>query len=120
MEAGRGWATPPDGYLDAVGGQPMLPAAAAAQDLARAEAWADPTRLHHAGRSAGGLLDAARASLAASLTALQRPGSVAIRADEVFLTGSPARAQALALAGCADPLAICAVEAAAHAFRKSG
>lgn len=113
MEAGRGWATPPDGYLDAVGGQPVLPAAAAAADLARAEAWADPTRLHHAGRRAGALLDAARASLAASLTALQVPGAAPIGPEEVFLTGSPARAQALALAAQPDPVAICAVEAAA-------
>ena len=113
MQAGGGWATPPDGYLDAVGGQPVLPAAALAQDLARAEAWADPTRLHHPGRRAGALLDAARASLAASLSALQAPGCTPIRPDEVFLTASLARAQALALAACADPVAIGAVEAAA-------
>lgn len=113
MEAGRGWAQPPDGHLDAVGGQPILPAAALAQDLARTEAWADPTRLHHAGRRAGALLDAARASLADSLSALQVPGASPIRPEEVFLTGSLARAQVLALAGCPDPLAVGSVEATA-------
>jgi cysteine desulfurase len=113
MEAGRGWATAQDGHLDAVGGQPILPAAAIAQDLARAEAWADPTRLHHAGRRAGALLDAARVSIADSLTAVQVPGADPILPEEVFLTGSLARAQVLALAASADAVAIGAVEAAA-------
>ena len=109
------WATPVPGFLDAAGGQPILPAAAAALALARDEAWADPTRLHHAGRRAGALLDAARASLASSLTALQVQGAAPVRPEEVFLTGSPARARrlALALASAAGPgpLAISAVEA---------
>lgn len=58
---------PPAGYLDAVGGQPLLPEARRAWLAAVEQAWSDPARLHHEGRRAGMLLDAARASLAASL-----------------------------------------------------
>ena len=60
----------PDGYLDAVGGQPVLDSARSAGAIAQSQAWADPTRLHHAGRKAGILLDAARTSIAASLSSV--------------------------------------------------
>lgn len=82
--------TPPFGYLDAVAGQPMLPAArqgwAAAADLA----WSDPARLHHVGRRAGAVLDAARASLAQALGA---------RPEDVALVSSGPTGLALALQG---------------------
>ncbi len=84
------WAEPPQGYLDAVGGQPLLPVAAEAWSAAQAQAWADPARLHHRGRRAGMVLDAARASLATSL---------GVRPAEVFLASSAAAAMAAAIAG---------------------
>ncbi len=83
---------PPEGYLDAVGGQPLLPAARQAWTAASEQAWADPARLHHLGRRAGMLLDAARASVAASL---------GIRPEEVFFTSSGPTAVATAVAGLA-------------------
>ena len=75
--------TPPVGLLDAAGGQPLLPAARQAWLAAIEDGWADPARLHHAGRRAGLLLDAARASIAASL---------GVQPDEVVLFSSPAQA----------------------------
>ena len=81
---------PPAGYLDAVGGQPLLPVARQAWTAAADQSWADPARLHHRGRRAGQLLDAARASLATSL---------GIRPDEVYLTSSGPTAVATALQG---------------------
>lgn len=55
---------PPAGYLDAVGGQPVLPIAQRAFAAALEQAWPDPARLHHGGRRAGLLLDTARAAIA--------------------------------------------------------
>jgi len=55
---------PPPGYLDAVGGQPVLPVAQRAFAAALDQAWPDPARLHHGGRRAGLLLDTARAAIA--------------------------------------------------------
>ena len=81
---------PPDGYLDAVAGQPLLPVALTAWQTAAAAAWSDPARLHHQGRVAGQLLDAARASFASLL---------GIAPGEVFLTSSGPTAVALAIAG---------------------
>lgn len=81
---------PPDGYLDAVGGQPLLPAARQAWSAAAEQAWADPARLHHRGRRAGMILDAARASIA---------GYLGIRAGEVFFTSSGPTAAQIAVEG---------------------
>lgn len=103
---------PPDGHLDAIGGQPLAPAAAEAMRVANGTGWADPTALHHAGRNAGALLDAARASLAHSLSVLQAPGVTPVSPSQVWLTSSPARAQAIALAATRGPVTIGAVEAA--------
>lgn len=75
--------TPPVGLLDAAGGQPLHPAARQAWLAASADGWADPARLHHAGRRAGLLLDAARGSIAAGL---------GVQPDEVVLCSSPAQA----------------------------
>lgn len=55
---------PPAGYLDAVGGQPVLPVAQRAFAAALDQSWPDPARLHHGGRRAGLLLDTARAAIA--------------------------------------------------------
>ncbi len=55
---------PPAGYLDAVGGQPVLTVARQAYAAALEQSWPDPARLHHGGRRAGLLLDTARASIA--------------------------------------------------------
>ena len=70
---------PPTGYLDAVAGQPLLPAARQAWLAAAELAWSDPARLHHEGRRAGMVLDAARASVA---------GYLGVRPEEVFFTSS--------------------------------
>lgn len=84
---------PPAGYLDAVGGQPLVPAAREAWLAAVEQGWADPARLHTYGRRAGMLLDAARASLATSL---------GVRPAEVFLASSGPAALACAIAGVRD------------------
>ena len=55
---------PPAGYLDAVGGQPVLAVARQAFAAALEQSWPDPARLHHGGRRAGLLLDTAKASIA--------------------------------------------------------
>ena len=81
---------PPPGYLDAVAGQPLLPAARRAWQAAADAAWSDPARLHHRGRQAGLLLDAARASIAESLH---------VRPAEVFFTSSGPTAVAIAIQG---------------------
>lgn len=78
------------GYLDAVGGQPLLPAARQAWISASGQAWSDPARLHHEGRRTGLVLDAARTSIAASL---------GVDRDEVFLTTSGPTAVGIAVAG---------------------
>ena len=78
------------GYLDAVGGQPLLPAGRQAWLAASGQAWSDPARLHHEGRRTGLVLDAARASIAASL---------GVDRDEVFLTTSGPTAVGTAVAG---------------------
>lgn len=78
------------GYLDAVGGQPLLAAARQAWTSAAAQAWSDPARLHHEGRRTGLVLDAARASLATAL---------GVDRDEVFLTTSGPTAVGIAVAG---------------------
>jgi cysteine desulfurase len=81
---------PPDGYLDAVAGQPILPVALTAWRAAANQSWSDPARLHHAGRRAGMLLDAARAAVAESL---------AVRPAEVYFTSSGPTALATAVQG---------------------
>lgn len=81
---------PPVGYLDAVGGQPLLPAAQAAWQAAAAQGWADPARLHGPGRRAGLLLDTARASLA---------GQLGIRPEDLYLTSSGPTAVQAAVRG---------------------
>ncbi len=82
--------TPPFGYLDAVAGQPLLPAARQAWLAAADQAWSDPARLHHAGRRAGLVLDAARNSLSEALGA---------RPDQVLLTSSGPTAVGTAVQG---------------------
>jgi cysteine desulfurase len=54
------------------------------------QAWSDPARLHHAGRRAGMILDAARASIARAL---------GIRPQDVFFTSSGPTAVSLAVQG---------------------
>ena len=66
-------------YLDAATVAPPLPAAREAWLAALDEGWADPRRLHHEGRRARLLLDAARESLADGL---------GTRPDEIVLTSS--------------------------------
>lgn len=81
---------PPAGYLDAVGGQPLLPVARTAWLAAADRAWSDPARLHHEGRRTGMVLDAARASLAAAL---------GVSPAEVFLSTSGPTAVGVAVQG---------------------
>jgi cysteine desulfurase len=68
----------------------MLSAARGALEAALAEGWADPAALHHAGRRAGLLLDAARTSIARSL---------GVRPEQVLLADSPAAAARAGIAG---------------------
>lgn len=72
---------PPEGYLDAVAGQPCLPVAQQALAAGMAQSWSDPARLHHSGRRAGLVLDTARAALANFLN---------VSAGECFLGPSAA------------------------------
>ncbi len=89
-EQGSAFAPTPPGYLDALGGSPMLSAAASARHAAENVAWADPARLHHAGRTAGLVLDSARASIA---------GFLGVRPAEVHLTSSVRAALEFGLSG---------------------
>ncbi|MGA8247323.1 MAG: aminotransferase class V-fold PLP-dependent enzyme, partial [Nocardioides sp.] len=66
-------------YLDSASGEALHPAAREVFAAALDGAYADPRRLHHAGRSARLVLDNARAAVAESL---------GVRADEVTFTPS--------------------------------
>ncbi|HEY0475112.1 MAG TPA: aminotransferase class V-fold PLP-dependent enzyme [Kribbella sp.] len=66
-------------YLDAASSEPLHPAAREVLLSAVDSGWADPTRLHHEGRTARLLLDNARAVLA---------DAVGVRPDELYLTAS--------------------------------
>ena len=83
---------PPPGYLDAVGGQPLSERARRAWLSAAEQAWSDPARLHHEGRRAGLVLDAARDGIARAL---------GVDRDEVYWTSSGPTAVATALTGLA-------------------
>lgn len=84
--------TPPPGYLDAVGGQPLSERTRRAWLSAAEQAWSDPARLHHEGRRAGLVLDAARDGIARAL---------GVDRDEVYWTSSGPTAVATALTGLA-------------------
>lgn len=79
-------------YFDAASGLPLGAAARAALDAALDRGWADPARLHRDGRVARQLLDAARASVAASLGVLPQ---------EVSFTSSGTAAIQLGVLGLA-------------------
>ena len=66
-------------YLDTASGEALHPAARQAYSAALDAAYADPRRLHHAGRSARLVLDNARAATAEAL---------GLRPDEVSFTSS--------------------------------
>ncbi|MEO7288044.1 MAG: aminotransferase class V-fold PLP-dependent enzyme [Jatrophihabitantaceae bacterium] len=55
------------GYFDAAAGLPLHPVAIEAWQAAVADGWADPARVHGAGRRSALLLDAAREAVAAEL-----------------------------------------------------
>ena len=78
------------GYLDAASSEPLHPAARDALLAALDQGYADPRRLHRAGRSARLLLDNARAAVAESL---------GVRPDEVTFTSSGTTAVHLGLLG---------------------
>lgn len=78
------------GYLDAASSEPLHPAAREVLLAALDASYADPLRLHHAGRDARLLLDNARAVVAAAL---------GVREDEVTFTGSGTQAVHLGLLG---------------------
>jgi cysteine desulfurase len=77
-------------YWDAASSEPLHPAARAAYLAALDQGYADPRRLHRAGRSARLLLDNARAALAEALE---------VRHDEVSFTASGTAAVHLGLLG---------------------
>lgn len=79
-------------YLDAASGTPLHPAAREALLAALDDGWADPARLHGAGRRARLLLDGAREAVAEVLAA---------RPDEVSFTGSGTLATYLGVLGTA-------------------
>ena len=105
---------PPAGYLDAVGGQPVLPIAQQAFAAALEQAWPDPARLHHGGRRAGLLLDTARAAIARFLgvrtadTYLGASSADLIRASVggVFAARTAAGAPARILVSAAESMAV--------------
>jgi cysteine desulfurase len=66
-------------YLDSASGEALHPAAREVFTAALDAAYADPRRLHHAGRAARLVLDNARAAVAEAL---------GVRADEVVFTSS--------------------------------
>ena len=116
--------TPPGGgYLDAATTAPLHPAARSALEVALADGWGDPRRLYREGRRARQLLDAARASIAASLGA---------RPDEVTFTPSGTVAAHLGVLGAlsagqrrgrhlvASAVEHSAVLAAAHSHERAG
>jgi cysteine desulfurase len=84
--------TPSQGYLDAAAGVPLHPAARAALLAAHDDGWADPAKLHGAGRRARLLLDGAREAVAEVLGA---------RPDEVSFTPSGTLAAHLGVLGVA-------------------
>lgn len=77
-------------YLDAASSEPLHPAAVDALRAAAEQAYADPRRLHHAGRRARQVLDNARAVVAQCL---------GVRPDEVTFTPSGTHAVHLGLLG---------------------
>jgi cysteine desulfurase len=77
-------------YLDAGSVAPLHPRAREVLLAALDDGWADPRRLHHEGRTARLLLDAARESVA---------GLLGARPDEVSFTGSHAAAVAAGVLG---------------------
>lgn len=105
---------PPAGYLDAVGGQPVLPIAHRAFAAALEQAWPDPARLHHGGRRTGLLLDTARAAIARFLdvrsadTFLGASSGDLIRASVggVFAARTAAGAPARILVSAAESMAV--------------
>lgn len=105
------WEAAPDGYLDAIAGQPMEPAVAAAWQRVASDAWPDPTALHYRGRRAGLLLDAARSSIAASVSACSEGPQV--RPDQVWLAGSADAARLAVLRSFPGPLITSTVDARA-------
>ncbi len=78
------------GYLDAATVAPLHPVARQALLAALDDGWADPDRLHAAGRRAAQLLDAARAATAEAL---------GTREDEITFHGSGTAAVHAAIAG---------------------
>jgi len=107
------------GYLDAASSEPLHPAARQALLAALDQGYADPRRLHHAGRSARLLLDNARAAVAEALE---------VRPDEVTFTPSGTAAVHWGLLGLQrgsrtpGPIAHTAVEHSSvlHAARWAG
>jgi len=77
-------------YFDAASAAPLHPAAREALLAAVADGWADPARLHSAGRRARLLLDSARATVAEVLGA---------RPDEIIFCASGTQAAQLAVLG---------------------
>ncbi|MGN6162465.1 MAG: cysteine desulfurase family protein [Marmoricola sp.] len=81
-------------YLDSASGQPLYPAAADLLLRGTTAGYADPRRLHDAGRRSRLLLDNARASVAESLN---------VRPDEVVFVPSGTHACHLGLLGLINP-----------------
>ena len=86
----------PSGFLDAAGGAPMAGSVADAYARASQLAWADPMRLHHRGRQSALLLDTARASLAASISAAS---GARIGAEQIFFAPNMRQAATWAAQG---------------------
>ena len=106
-------------YLDSASGEALHPAARQAFEAALGTTYADPRRVHHAGRSARLVLDNARAATAEAL---------GVRPDEVTFTASGTEAVHRGLLGlhrgarAGDRIVHAAVEHSAvlHAARWSG
>ena len=96
---------PREVYLDSASGMSLHPAARSILERALTAAYADPRRLHQAGRRAQLVLENARASVAESL---------GVRPDEVTFTSSGTRACHLGLLGLARPGATVVASAVEH------
>ncbi len=77
-------------FLDSSSGEPVLPEARSAWEIAATSGWGDPRRLHRPGRLAAQALDSVRERVAAHVGA---------RPDEVVVTGPLAQTAQAAVAG---------------------
>ncbi len=107
---------PSAGYLDAVGGQPVVPVALRALVAALEQGWSDPARLHHQGRRAGLVLDTARTAIARFLDVPASGCFLGSSASDVLRAAVTGLYEARTTAGAPARLLIGAAESMAVIF----